>query len=130
MPWRASRSDLESAVASAWRTTAEQMPGVRLVIDRCAEQPPTPEMERAMNRAREHEWMRLAMVAGLASALGPVRPGGGSARRGPRPEMLGLDPTPVPQSQETAVEAVVTVETTEPTAGPSFVDRIRAVLAA
>src|SRR4051812_3096334 len=49
---------LEAAVASAWRTTAEQMPGVRLVIDRCAEQPSTPEMERAMNRARDHEWMR------------------------------------------------------------------------
>src|SRR3954468_10346327 len=35
--------DLESAVASAWRTTAEQMPGVRLVIDQCQEHPETPQ---------------------------------------------------------------------------------------
>ena len=36
--------DLESAVASAWRTTAEQLPGVRLVIDRCTLLPETAEM--------------------------------------------------------------------------------------
>src|SRR6476469_8450597 len=36
--------DLEAAVASAWRTTAEQLPGVRLVVDRCIKLPATPEM--------------------------------------------------------------------------------------
>src|SRR3954454_4287590 len=36
--------DLQAAVASAWWTTAEQLPGVRLVIDRCMEDPQTVEM--------------------------------------------------------------------------------------
>jgi hypothetical protein len=64
--------DLEAAVASAWRTTAEQMPGVRLVIDRCVEHPATPEMERAMSRACEREWARLAAAAGLSSGDSPA----------------------------------------------------------
>ncbi len=38
--------DLESAVAGAWHTTAEQMPGVRLVIDRCTEAPASPRWSR------------------------------------------------------------------------------------
>src|SRR5689334_10278679 len=64
--------DLEAAVASAWRTTAEQLPGVRLVIDRCTLWPESPEMEAAMERAREREWARLATAAGVASGQGPA----------------------------------------------------------
>src|SRR6478672_6239277 len=60
--------DLEAAVASAWRTTAEQMPGVRLVVDRCTQSPETAEMATAMERAREREWVRLALAAGLANS--------------------------------------------------------------
>ncbi len=59
--------DLESAVAAAWLTTAEEMPGVRLVIDRCVAEPTGPEMEQAMTRAREAEWARLAVASGLAN---------------------------------------------------------------
>jgi hypothetical protein len=59
--------DLESAVARAWHLTAEEMPGVRLVIDRCVDQPVGPEMERVMARAREMEWSRLTIAAGLAN---------------------------------------------------------------
>ncbi len=57
----------ETAVATAWRTTAELMPGVRLVIDRCMESPTTPDMAEAMARAQEAEWVRLAQAAGLAN---------------------------------------------------------------
>ena len=121
--------DLESAVAGAWRTTAEQMPGVRLVIDRCAEHPATPEMERAMNRAREHEWMRLATLAGLASAQDATAiaagrrvedlPARGSTCAVGAPPARGARRRP-PGRRRRA----------EARSGPSFVDRIRAVLAA
>ena len=120
--------DLESAVAGAWRTTAEQMPGVRLVIDRCADHPATPEMERAMNRAREHEWMRLATLAGLASAQDPS-----AVAAGRRVEDLAREglqqPLEAPESP-TEPLAESPVEARKKTSGPSFVDRIRAVLAA
>src|SRR3954454_19011451 len=33
--------NLEAAVAAAWRTTAEQLPGIRLVVDRCTHWPET-----------------------------------------------------------------------------------------
>ena len=59
--------DLESAVASAWRTTAEEMPGVRMVIDRSTAAPATPEMERAMNRAHDRETAYLAIAAGRSN---------------------------------------------------------------
>jgi hypothetical protein len=131
--------DLEAAVAGAWRTTAEQMPGVRLVIDRCADHPATPEMERAMNRAREHEWMRLATVAGLASAQDTAAIVAG--RRVEDLARAGLElsveaasthhaaaPTDDQTDDDTGAQATPMVEP-EP-AGPSFVDRIRAALAA
>src|SRR3954466_11271725 len=48
--------DLEEAVASAWRVTSEQLPGVRMILDRYAETPTDPEMEAALTRANEKEW--------------------------------------------------------------------------
>jgi len=120
--------DLESAVAGAWRTTAEQMPGVRLVIDRCADSPATPEMERAMNRAREHEWMRLATLAGLASAQDPS-----AVAAGRRVEDLAREGLQAPlEAPASPTEPLVEspAEARKKTSGPSFVDRIRAVLAA
>src|ERR1700712_309157 len=59
--------DLASAVARAWHTTAQQMPGVRLVIDRAAEHPDSEAMAGAMRRARHAELVRLAQAAGLAN---------------------------------------------------------------
>jgi hypothetical protein len=124
--------DLVSAVAGAWRTTAEQMPGVRLVIDRCAEHPETPEMERAMNRAREHEWMRLATLAGLASAQDSSAVAAGRRVEDRAREGLDLSLRSPQATAPTASAAQQATPTTEPKppSGPSFVDRIRAVLAA
>jgi len=117
--------DLETAVATAWRTTAEQMPGVRLVIDRCLERPESPAMEEAMDRAREQEWVRLATIAGPANSQDPVAVAAG--RRVEERAREGL-----------ATSAVETVSTPQPVTGPvtgpvtetSFVDRIKAVIAA
>jgi len=114
--------NLEAAVASAWRTTAEQLPGVRLVIDRCTQWPQTPEMEQAMARARERDWVRLATAAGLASAQSPAAVAAGRrveelAREGLSSELEPDEPEPVEDAGST-----------RPT--ESFVDRIKAVLAA
>jgi hypothetical protein len=116
--------DLESAVAGAWGTTAEQMPGVRLVIDQCADHPTTPEMEHAMKRAREHEWMRLATVAGLASSQDSAAVAAGRQVEGLARELLEI------QTEAPVAEQAAPVEAPEQTAGPTFVDRIRAVVAA
>jgi hypothetical protein len=110
--------DLEGAVASAWRTTAEQLPGVRRVVDRCTEHPGSPEMAEAMQRARVREHARLAMAAGLASATGPAAIEAG--RRVEDRARAGLVTSDTP----TATAEV------EPASRESFVERIRAALAA
>jgi hypothetical protein len=116
--------DLEHAVADAWRTTAEQMPGVRMVIDRCAEHPTTPEMEQAMKRAREHEWTRLATLAGLASTKNAA-----AVKAGRRVEDLAREGLAA-SAEVPAVAQEAPAAAPEAATGPSFVDRIRAVLAA
>ena len=89
--------DLERAVAEAWRTTAEQLPGVRMIIDRCTDAPASPEMERAMNRAHDRELAYLATAPGCPVVAARPRsrsvaawsswPGPGSPY--PRPRSLG-----------------------------------------
>lgn len=116
--------NLEAAVATAWRTTAEQLPGLRLVIDGCADAPQTPEMDAAMARARDREWARLAMAAGLASGQGPA-----AIEPGRRVEELAREGLTEPAtSADPTRSATPTQQIDPPTA--SFVDRIKAVLAA
>ena len=129
--------NLEAAVAAAWRTTAEQLPGVRLVVDRCTQWPQTPEMEQAMERAREREWVRLATAAGLASAQSPAAVAAGRrvealAREGLSSELQPDEPEPGENSGTThATESGTTGgEAVAPRSTESFVDRIKAVLAA
>ena len=64
--------DLEDAVASAWLPDRDQLPGIRLVLDRYVESPNDPEMAAALDRAKEKEWCRLATAAGLANDEGPA----------------------------------------------------------
>ncbi len=125
--------DLESAVATAWRTTAEQLPGVRLVVDRCVLLPGTAEMETAMERAREREWARLAAAAGLANDQGPraVEAGRRVEERAREGLALQAVPEPAPNTTERTVGDTPTVETTNAQApAESFVDRIKAALVA
>ena len=121
--------DLESAVAAAWRTTAEQMPGVRMVIDRSMDAPATPEMERAMNRAHDRESAYLATAAGLSNGDSAA-----AVEAGRRVEQLARTGLAVPQARSRARDR----SRPEAEAGPirarraaeSLADRIRAVLAA
>jgi len=111
--------DLEATVAEAWRTTAEQLPGVRMVIDRCTDAPASPEMERAMNRAHDRESAYLATAAGLTSGRNAA-----SIEAGRRVEQLARTGLAGPVAQEPAPEP----EPDAPT--ESLADRIRTILAA
>jgi hypothetical protein len=123
--------DLEHAVAEAWRTTAEQLPGVRMVIDRCTDAPTSPEMERAMNRAHDRELAYLATAAGLSSGRSAASIGAGR-----RVEELARTGLAVLQAQEPQAQPQAEPQP-EPESNPghdapteSLADRIRAVLAA
>ncbi len=59
--------DLEAAVASAWQATADQLPGIRAVLDREAETPRSEAVARALRTAAAKEHVLLAMTAGRAS---------------------------------------------------------------
>lgn len=63
--------DLEHAVLCAWRRTARDLTGVRLVLDRFAEQA-TEESSRAMVvKATRSDWRLLAVSAGQAGLQDP-----------------------------------------------------------
>jgi hypothetical protein len=62
--------DLEGAVALAWLDAAEDLPGIRAVLDHHVEHPTSPEMARVVSVATGKEHEMLALMAGRASAPG------------------------------------------------------------
>jgi len=58
--------DLESAVIGAWHETAEELPGVRLVLDHYREHPLDVRMAAALETAAAKEHTVLAVTAGGA----------------------------------------------------------------
>ena len=56
----------ESAVLRAWRTTAEELPGLRAVLDAQTGQPADDDVAALLARARRKDWALLAGMAGLA----------------------------------------------------------------
>lgn len=113
--------DLPAAVAGAWRTTATQLPGVRLVLDRAAAVPVDPRMAQATNRMVRAERARLAQAAGLATTASDAAVSAGARIEEQARAGLSLSrPEAVPVT--TSPERGATRE--------SFVRRIKAVLAA
>jgi hypothetical protein len=109
--------DLEGAVALAWLAAADDMPGIRAVLDHHATHPTSPEMARVMALATAKEHEMLALMAGRASAPGAA------AQRVGRAIELGARTSYVPgrRSRTGSHDAH----------GPtSIVGRIKAVLAA
>lgn len=78
--------DLETAVAAAWRRAADEMPGVRLLIDHYREHPVDEAMASALARSADKERALLAVSAGLS---GPGDPR--AARAGERLEGLARE---------------------------------------
>lgn len=83
--------DLEQAVITAWRRTADELPGIRAVVDRHREHPLDDAMAEAMTVAtsKEHSW--LAVMAGQAGLADPAGARVGAlieerARAGHRPK--------------------------------------------
>ena len=64
-------TDREAAVVSAWRETADELAGVRLVLDRVAAEPPNDELRTALPRAAAKDRVLLAAMAGLAAPDDP-----------------------------------------------------------
>lgn len=60
--------DLESAVVAAWRATAEEMPGVRAVLDHCRRAPTSEAMARVVTVSAAKEHVLLAVMAGRGSS--------------------------------------------------------------
>src|SRR3954452_6046304 len=114
--------ELEDAIATAWRLTSEQMPGVRMILDRYTEMPTDPEMAAALHRAKEKEWVRLAAAAGLANDESAA-----AARVGQQVELKARTEIADRSVQELLGTATTDVDDV---ATPSLVDRIKAVLAA
>jgi hypothetical protein len=59
---------LETAVVSAWRLTAAELPGVRAILDACTEHPFDEAMADTLDRANRKDWVLLAAMAGRSSA--------------------------------------------------------------
>ncbi|MFP5253581.1 MAG: hypothetical protein ACLGH4_07275 [Actinomycetes bacterium] len=58
--------DLEAAVIGAWRRTADELAGVRLILDDAAAHPASAAMADALATARRKDWTLMAAMAGLA----------------------------------------------------------------
>src|SRR3954454_14050491 len=56
--------DLEDAVVAAWHATADELPGVRAILDREQAAPRPPASSAAMAKAAAKEHVLLAMMAG------------------------------------------------------------------
>ena len=104
--------DLEAAVIAAWQGTAEELPGIRAIIDHYRAEPLDEAMAAAMTKSAAKEHMLLAVMAGRVSAQDATAARVGeaieaSARATYRPIRTEADP-----------------------ATPGLLDRIRAALAA
>jgi hypothetical protein len=65
-------AELESAVLEAWRGTADEMPGVREILDAQRANPSTPEIREALEKAHRKDLVLLAAMAGKASTTDPA----------------------------------------------------------
>ena len=105
--------DLEQAVVTAWRGTRDELPGVRQIVDHYRSEPTDAAMAEAMARATAKEQIMLAAMSGRSSVQDAAAARVGEAieqraRSGRDPGTHRADPEP----------------------HESFLDRIKAVLAA
>lgn len=90
---------LEDAVVAAWRATADELPGVRAIVDRHRREPLDEAMAVAMDKATAKERILLAVMAGQASAHDARAAAVGArieerARSGWAPRPVVVEPAP------------------------------------
>ena len=59
--------DLEQAVIAAWHATADELPGIRAIVDHYRAEPMDTEMALAMLKSAHNEHLLLAVMAGRGS---------------------------------------------------------------
>ncbi len=59
--------DLEAAVVRAWRSAANELAGVRAILDRYSDSPTSEEMAQMLAVAQRKDWALLAAMAGKAA---------------------------------------------------------------
>ncbi|MCW2813733.1 MAG: hypothetical protein JWN84_1188 [Nocardioides sp.] len=109
--------DLALAVVTAWGKACDELPGVRMVLDRYRDEPVDEAMAQAMAKATRKEHALLAVMAGQGG-IGDARAEAAAAPLGARLEERA-------RSLHRGVPTLVT-----DTARPSLLDRLRSVLAA
>lgn len=60
--------DLEGAVVTAWQATAEELPGIRAIVDHYRHEPLDRAMAEVMEKSAAKEHILLAVMAGRVSA--------------------------------------------------------------
>jgi hypothetical protein len=60
--------DLERAVVTAWQATAEELPGIRAIVDHYRHEPRDGAMAEVMEKSAAKERILLAVMAGRVSA--------------------------------------------------------------
>ena len=106
--------DLEGAVVAAWHDTADEMPGVRLIIDHYREHPTSPEMAQALAISTAKERTLLAVMAGRAAFAD-----GGAPAVGRRIEERAKASYTMPPRRRSRAHAA-----------PGLIDRLKAALVA
>ncbi|HYH33787.1 MAG TPA: hypothetical protein VD814_01410 [Nocardioides sp.] len=106
--------DLEAAVVRAWQATADELPGIRAVLDHHRSHPADDAMAHAMAIATAKEHALLAVMAGRA----------GTADRGAA--AVGA----VLESKARATHRPVRRDVAPPSGPGRFLDRLKAALAA
>ena len=105
--------DLERAVEAAWGAAADDLPGVRRILDHYRAEPLDAAMAEAMSKATAKEHMLLATMAGRSSYDDPSAvPVGAALETRARHSHRGV--------------STLTVETKQ----PSLLERLKAVVAA
>jgi hypothetical protein len=109
--------DLQAAVVRAWQQTAEELPGIRAVLDEHRGHPADEPTDEIMRKSADKEHILLAVMAGQASAHDAC-----AAAVGARIEQLARATAPFPAERGRfgghAAER------------PSLLDRLKAALAA
>jgi hypothetical protein len=61
--------DLDRAVIAAWHATADELSGIRAIVDHYRDEPTDDAMASAMTKSAGKEWVLLAAMAGRAGAV-------------------------------------------------------------
>ena len=106
--------DLQGAVVAAWGHAADELPGVRKILDHYRAEPTDEAMATAMTKATGKEHVLLAVMAGRSSVADP------------NAVPIGAE---IEASARHAHQHAVTVPA-GPTEQPSLLERLKAVVAA